>query len=415
MKKILCVFGTRPEAIKMAPVIKQFTVHSLQFTVKVCVTAQHRQMLDQVLNLFGIKSDYDLNIMTEKQTLYQITVNALKKLERVLQQEKPDLVLVHGDTTTTFVATLASYYQKIPVGHIEAGLRSLDKFNPYPEEVNRLLTDNLCDLHFAPTLNAKENLLKENISEERNTDYGIRKTIFVTGNTVIDALFLALKKKHQFRNPILKKLFTQLPVVSHQSRIILVTAHRRENWDKSGVVTPLENICRALKRIVQKYKRGNHLNVQIVYPVHLNPKVRETVYKILSFRGNYLERVYLLPPLDYLDFINLMKRAYLVLTDSGGLQEEAPAIGIPVLVLRKVTERPEGVKAGTVKVIGVEEERIFKETINLLENKDAYRKMSTAVNPYGDGKAAKRIVQAILYYFGLSGRKPTEFHLVPPK
>ncbi|HCJ66568.1 MAG TPA: UDP-N-acetylglucosamine 2-epimerase (non-hydrolyzing), partial [Elusimicrobia bacterium] len=372
MKKIFCIFGTRPEAIKMAPVIQQLRVIGHRLQVKICVTAQHRQMLDQVLNLFGIKADYDLNIMEQKQTLTQITTNALKKLENVLKEEKPDLVLVHGDTTTTFAVTLAAYYQKMPVGHIEAGLRSYDKFNPYPEEVNRLLTDSLCDLHFAPTKNAKENLLKENIPEERLTVNGKRKTLYVTGNTVIDALFLVLKKKHQFSNPVLKKLFpNHLITQSPNHRLILVTAHRRENWGE-----PLENICRALKRIVQKEK-----NIQVIYPVHLNPAVRESVYRILD----NLQNVYLTSPLDYLDFINLMKRAYLVLTDSGGLQEEAPALGKPVLVLRKVTERPEGVKAGTVKVIGAGgdylEDKIFKETVNLLENKNAYQKMSTAVNP----------------------------------
>ena len=382
--------------------------------MKVCVTAQHREMLDQVLNLFQIKSDYDLNIMEEKQTLYQITTNALKKLEKVLKEEKPNLVLVHGDTTTTFVATLASYYEKIPVGHVEAGLRSYDKFNPYPEEVNRLLTDSVCDLLFAPTQTAKNNLLKENIPEWRQargspcTKFGAgqardeaqiqhrRKTIFITGNTVIDALFLALKKKHEFCNPVLRNLFPNHPTTQLPNyRIILVTAHRRENWGK-----PLENICSALREIVEK-----HRNIVIVYPVHLNPNVREIVYKILGSQ----ERVYLPPALDYLDFIHLMKRAYLVLTDSGGLQEEAPALGKPVLVLRKVTERPEGVKAGTVKVIGLEKDKIFKETTNLLENKDTYRKMSTATNPYGDGRAAQRIVQAILYYFGLRQKKPNEF------
>lgn len=397
MKKILCIFGTRPEAIKMAPVIKQLQVTGYKLQVKICVTAQHRQMLDQVLNLFGIETDYDLNIMVERQTLTQITINSLRKLEEVLKKEKPDLILVHGDTTTTFAATLAGYYQRILVGHVEAGLRSNDKFNPYPEEVNRLLTDGLCDLHFAPTQTAKNNLLKENIPQERPADSAgeKRKTLFVTGNTVIDALFLALRKKHQFRNPTLRKIFSRSSVIGHQSSVILVTAHRRENWGKS-----LENICQALKKIVKEY-----LNVQIIYPVHLNPAVREPVYRIL---GN-LDRVYLTSPLDYLDFVNLMKRAYLVLTDSGGLQEEAPSLGKPVLVLRKVTERPEGVKAGTVKVVGVEKERIFKETSHLLEDRTAYQKMSTAVNPYGDGKASPRITQAILYYFGLSPKKPEEF------
>ncbi len=398
MKKILCIFGTRPEAIKMAPVIKQLQITNYKLQVKVCVTAQHRQMLDQVLNLFGIKTDYDLNIMVERQTLTQITINGLKKLEKVLKKEKPDLILVHGDTTTTFAATLAGYYQRIPVGHVEAGLRSNDKFNPYPEEVNRLLTDGLCDLHFAPTQTAENNLLKENIPQERITEYGRRKTLFVTGNTVIDALFSALKKKYTFCNPVLRELFPNHPIIQPSNYLtILVTAHRRENWGE-----PLENICQALKKIVKEYP-----NVQIIYPVHLNPAVREPVYQIL---GN-LDSVYLTSPLDYLDFVNLTKRVYLVLTDSGGLQEEAPSLGKPVLVLRKVTERPEGVKAGTVKVVGVEEDRIFKEISHLLEDRTAYQRMSTAVNPYGDGKASPRITQAILYYFGLSPKKPEEFFL----
>lgn len=408
MKKILCVFGTRPEAIKMAPVVRQLRGTRDELQVKVCVTAQHRQMLDQVLKLFRISPDYDLNIMEEKQTLYQITTNALKKLEKVLTKEKPDLVLVHGDTTTTFATTLAAYYQKIPVGHIEAGLRSYDKFNPYPEEVNRLLTDSLCDLHFAPTLEAKENLLKENIPEERprSAKRGgkrppsprlrrARKTIFVTGNTVIDALFLALKKKHQFRNSTLRKLFTQSPITTHHSPILLVTAHRRENWGK-----PLTNICLALKEIAQKYPE-----IKIIYPVHLNPQVSEPVKHFLR----NLKNVFLTSPLDYLDFVNLMNLSYLILTDSGGLQEEAPSLGKPVLVLRRVTERPEGVKAGTVRVIGTEQEKIVRETQHLLESRNVYEKMSRAVNPYGDGRAAIRILEAILYYFGLRKTKPEEF------
>ncbi|MFN3967025.1 MAG: non-hydrolyzing UDP-N-acetylglucosamine 2-epimerase, partial [Endomicrobiia bacterium] len=352
MKKILCIFGTRPEAIKMAPVIKQLE-KTRDLSVKVCITAQHRHMLDQVLEVFEIKPDYDLNIMQEGQSLYHVTCACLERLEKVLEKEKPDLALVHGDTTTTFASTLACFYKKIPVGHVEAGLRSFDKFNPYPEEVNRVLTDKLCDLLFAPTKIAKENLLKENIPFEK---------IFVTGNTVIDALFLALKKKHKFRNSFLKKKFDNIYNQVSSTRYILVTAHRRENFGK-----PIENICLALREIAEKFT-----GVEIIYPVHLNPNVQSVVKKILPNHP----RIHLIEPLDYLDFINLMKISYIVVTDSGGLQEEAPALGKPVLVLRKVTERPEAVLAGTAKVVGIEKNRIFSSIKELLENKNVYNKMA---------------------------------------
>jgi len=367
MKKIICIFGTRPEAIKMAPVLRELKNKKSLFKTVVVVTAQHRQMLDQVLRLFNLRSDYDLNIMQESQSPYYITTSSLSRLEEVIKRENPDFILVQGDTTTTFAAALASFYQKVPVGHIEAGLRSYDRFNPYPEEVNRLLTDALCDLHFAPTPTAKRNLLKENIKKE---------SIFVTGNTVIDALYLALNKPHRFRNSVLKRIdFTK-------KRIILLTAHRRENW---GI--PLENICLSTKKLIQKYD-----DLEIVYPVHLNPNVKNVVYKILKNSP----RIHLIKPLDYLDFVNLLNKCFLVLTDSGGLQEEAPSLGKPVLVLREVTERPEGVKAGTVKVVGLSKERIFRETCKLLDNKRMYERMAKSVNPYGDGKASKRIVNAIL-------------------
>jgi len=367
MKKIICIFGTRPEAIKMAPVLKELQKKKDLFKTVVVVTAQHRQMLDQVLRLFNLQSDYDLNIMQESQTPYHVTTSSLSRLEKVINRENPDFILVQGDTTTTFAAALAAFYQKVPVGHIEAGLRSYDRFNPYPEEVNRLLTDALCDLHFAPTPTAKRNLLKENIKKE---------SIFVTGNTVIDALYLALKKPHRFRNSVLKR------IDFNKKRIILLTAHRRENW---GI--PLENICLSIKKLIHKYD-----DLEIVYPVHLNPKVKNVVYKILK---NF-PRIHLIKPLDYLDFINLMNKCFLVLTDSGGLQEEAPSLGKPVLVLREVTERTEGVKAGTVRIVGLSKERIFKETCKLLDNKRVYNRMATAVNPYGDGKASQRIVSALL-------------------
>lgn len=366
MKKIICIFGTRPEAIKMAPVLRELQKKKDLFKTVVVVTAQHRQMLDQVMKFFNLQSNYDLNIMQESQTPYHITTSALSRLEKIFNRENPDFILVQGDTTTTFAATLAAFYQKVPVGHIEAGLRSYDRFNPYPEEVNRLLTDALCELHFAPTLTAKRNLLKENIK---------REAIFVTGNTVIDALYLALKKPHRFRSPILKK------IDFNRRRIILLTAHRRENW---GI--PLENICLSIKKLIQKYN-----DLEIVYPVHLNPKVKNVVYRILKNSP----RIHLIKPLDYLDFINLMNKCFLVLTDSGGLQEEAPSLGKPVLVLREVTERPEGVKAGTVKVVGLSKEKIFTETCKLLDNKRMYERMAKSVNPYGDGKASVRIINAL--------------------
>jgi len=380
MKKIICIFGTRPEAIKMAPVVKQLQTKRHIFKTVVVVTAQHRQMLDQVLKLFNLQSNYDLDIMEESQTLYHITTSSLIRLEEVIKRENPDFVLVQGDTTTTFAATLASFYQKVPVGHIEAGLRSHNRFNPYPEEVNRLLTDALCDLHFAPTPTAKRNLLKENIANE---------SIFVTGNTVVDALNLALKRPHRFRNSVLKRIDFQ------RKRIVLVTAHRRENW---GI--PLRNICLSIRQLVQK-----HNDLEIVYPVHLNPNVRKIAHKMLRSSP----RIHLTGPLDYLDFINLMSRCFLVLTDSGGLQEEAPSLGKPVLLLREVTERPEGVEAGTVRIVGLSKERIFRETCRLISNRKIYERMAKSTNPYGDGKASMRIVDAILYYFNIKRRRPKDF------
>ena len=369
MKKILVIFGTRPEAVKMMPVIYRLKNNRREFTTKVVVTAQHREMLDQVLKLFAIEADYDLNIMKASQSLGYITTEILNKFQAILKLEKPDLVLVHGDTTTTFASALACYYEKIPVGHVEAGLRSFDRFNPYPEELNRRLTDSLCDLFFAHTVSAKNNLEKENING---------KHIYVTGNTVIDALFMALKLKTAFKNKELGK-------IDFNKKIILVTAHRRENWGK-----PLENICTALKKIKQA-----HVGIEIVYPVHPNPNIKNAVFRVLK----NIKGVHLTKPLDYIDFIKLMNKSYLVLTDSGGLQEEAPSLGKPVLVLRKVTERPEAVIARTVKIIGTDKNRIYKEVSILLCNKKAYVKMANAINPYGDGKAAIRIIKAISNYF----------------
>jgi len=379
MKKIICIFGTRPEAVKMVPVVSELKEKKDMFGTKVLVTAQHRGMLDQVLGLFGIEPDYDLNVMQSSQSLAYITTSVLSRVQDILRKEKPDLVLVHGDTTTTFSSALAAFYEGIPAGHVEAGLRSYDKFNPYPEEVNRHLTDVLCDLHFVPTRGAKTNLLAENLKKDN---------IFVTGNTVIDTLLMAVKKNHRFREKGLNG-------IDFKRKVILVTAHRRENWG-----APLTDICLALKALVRKYR-----DVEIVYPVHLNPSVKNTVYPVLG----HIPAVHLMPPLDYIDFVNLMNKSYLILTDSGGLQEEAPSLGKPVLVLRKVTERPEAVSAGTVKVIGVSKDRIVRETSHLLDDAKTYGRMAGAVNPYGDGKARVRTVRGIMYYLGMAKKKPEEW------
>ena len=363
---VMTVFGTRPEAIKMAPLIKELEKHERIHSV-VCVTAQHREMLDQVLEIFNIEPDYDLNIMKKGQSLTEITARVLEGLDGVIKKVKPDIVLVHGDTTTTFAAGLAAFYNQTKVGHVEAGLRTFDKYFPYPEEINRKLTGAIADLHFAPTVRNKQNLIRENINE---------KDIYITGNTVIDALETTVKKECVFEDAVLKKLPYE------QGKVVLVTAHRRENLGE-----PLENICRALKAIAKKYA-----DVHIVYPVHLNPVVRETVSGILAG----MDRVYLIDPLHVQELHNLMNRCYMVLTDSGGLQEEAPSLGKPVLVLRNETERSEAVEAGTVKVAGVSEACIFKMACELIEDASMYDKMAKAVNPYGDGKASKHIVQVIL-------------------
>jgi UDP-N-acetylglucosamine 2-epimerase len=377
--KVITIFGTRPEAIKMAPLVKELERCGL-IDSKVCVTAQHRQMLDQVLEIFDIKPDYDLNIMQNRQTLTDITTRAIEGLYEVFTEARPDIVLVHGDTTTTFAASLAAFYAKVKVGHVEAGLRTYDKYSPYPEEMNRKLTGAIADLHFAPTQANYENLIKENVSPE---------TIFITGNTVIDALSLTVLGTYSFSDPFLKNFSFD------NKRVITVTAHRRENLGD-----PFENIFTALRRLADDVS-----DVHIIYPVHLNPAVREAASRILGNHG----RIHLIDPINVQEMHNLMARSYLVMTDSGGLQEEAPSLGKPVLVLRNETERPEAIKAGTVKLAGIDEEVIYREGRLLLDSSDEYQKMAKAVNPYGDGKASERIVEALLFHFGLSNERPQEF------
>ncbi len=378
MKKVLTVFGTRPEAIKMAPVVQALN-HSPWFECRVAVTAQHREMLDQVLDLFGIVPAHDLDIMCPGQSLFDITVRALRGLEDILRQEVPDCVLVHGDTTTTFAGALAAYYLQIPVGHVEAGLRTGNKFAPFPEELNRHLTGVLADLHFAPTARARENLLAENVPRER---------IVVTGNTVVDALLATARRDYRFTEPGLAGLDLS------RYRILLVTTHRRENLG-----APLRGVYRALCRILDDFP-----DTLLVFPVHPNPAVWEGVRAELADR----ERVILTAPLAYLPFVKLMQAAHLVLTDSGGLQEEAPALGKPVLVLRDTTERPEAVEAGTAKLVGLREDVVYQTTARLLADTETYRRMAGAVNPYGDGRAARRIIGFLAAYFGLA-HPPDEF------
>ena len=374
--KVMTIFGTRPEAIKMAPLVLELKKHAELIEPIVTVTAQHRQMLDQVLEIFDIKPDHDLNIMKDRQTLTEITVRALEGLDDVMKKVKPDLVLVHGDTTTTFVASLAAFYNQIAVGHVEAGLRTWNKYSPFPEEMNRQLTGVIADLHFAPTKKAYENLIGENKKPD---------SIFITGNTAIDALKTTVTEN--YKHDILEKI--------GNDRMILLTAHRRENLGES-----MRNMFRAIKRIVQE-----HEDVQVVYPVHLNPAVREVADEIL---GND-PRIHLIEPLGVFDFHNLAARAFLILTDSGGVQEEAPSLGVPVLVLRDTTERPEGIEAGTLKLAGTNEETIYSMARELLNNRNEYEKMAKASNPYGDGQASKRIVEAILYYFGKAESAPAPF------
>lgn len=372
MKKILSVFGTRPEAIKMAPVILELAKQSDFFDSKVCVTAQHRFMLDQVLSLFSIKPDYDLNIMRSGQSLTDVTSLVLQGLEPVLAEFKPNIVLVHGDTSTTFAASLAAYYQKIDVGHVEAGLRTGDIYSPWPEEMNRKITGVIARYHFAPTAQSKNNLLSEGVPNDK---------ILITGNTVIDALLTVVDK---FKNDkaLKKSMLDRFDFIDSTKRIILVTGHRRESFGNG-----FESICNALKTIVEA-----HEDVQIIYPVHLNPNVQEPVNRILGG----VNRIHLIEPQEYLPFVYLMYSAFIIITDSGGVQEEAPSLGKPVLVMRNTTERPEAVSAGTVKLVGSNMEKIVAEATLLLTDKNAYQSMSRAHNPYGDGSAAKLISNALL-------------------
>lgn len=382
MLKVMTVFGTRPEAIKMAPVVLELKKHPEEIQTIVAVTAQHRQMLDQVLRLFEIDTDYDLDIMSQGQTLYDITTRSLIGLRDVMEKEKPDLVLVHGDTTTTFAGALAAYYQQIPVGHVEAGLRTGNIYSPFPEEMNRKLTGSIAAIHFSPTETAKENLIQENVD---------KNNIFITGNTVIDALMTTVDEGYDFEDEELRR------VDFRNHRIILLTTHRRENLGE-----PMRHIYKALRQIIEEIP-----DTEIVFPVHRNPLVRKVVEEELAG----VDRIHLIDPLEYEPFANLMHHSYLVLTDSGGIQEEAPSLGKPVLVLRDTTERPEAVKAGTVRLIGTDRDVVYDETKRLLTDVEAYKEMSNAVNPYGDGMAAKRIVQAILYAYGKKAEKPDEFVL----
>ena len=377
--KVMTVFGTRPEAIKMAPLALELKKYD-EIEPIVCVTAQHRQMLDQVLEIFNLTPDYDLDIMKTRQTLVGITTRVLEGLDEVIKKEQPDIVLVHGDTSTSFVAALAAFYNQVKVGHVEAGLRTYDKYSPFPEEMNRQLTGRIADLNFSPTEQNRLNLLKENVPDD---------SIYITGNTVIDALKTTVRDGYKFKEDTLNTIDFE------NKRVIIVTAHRRENLGE-----PLENICNALKHIVTKYK-----DTELVYPVHLNPAVRETAFGILGG----LDRVHLIDPIDVEDLHNAMARSFMVMTDSGGIQEEAPALAKPVLVLRKETERPEAVEAGTVKIAGIEKGRIIELAEDLLENKESYNKMAHAANPYGDGEASRRTVEAILYAFGLRNKKPDHF------
>jgi UDP-N-acetylglucosamine 2-epimerase (non-hydrolysing) len=378
--KIMSIFGTRPEAIKFAPVISELSKEE-RIDLKILITAQHREMLDEILKFFNIKPDYDLNIMKENQTLSEITANVLLKLDRILKLERPELVLVQGDTNTTFSASLCSYYNKIKVAHIEAGLRSYNKYHPYPEEINRILVDQISDICFAPTSSAKKNLLKMGIEEEK---------IFVVGNTVIDALKTIIKRNFEFPDNLKK-------ILNRKKKIILATAHRRESWEEEKFFI---EICESLKLISSHYQ-----DVIIIFSLHKNPKIRKIAYEILKNE----ERVYLFEPFDYITFANLMKRCYFIITDSGGIQEEAPTLGKPTLVTRETTERREGVKEKIVKIVGRNRRKIFEESKKLLENKKIYEKRCKIIKSYGDGKAAKRIKNIILNYFNFKKVNVEEF------
>ncbi|WP_225000712.1 non-hydrolyzing UDP-N-acetylglucosamine 2-epimerase [Enterococcus casseliflavus] len=373
--RVMTIFGTRPEAIKMAPLVKAIEKDN-RFESIVTVTAQHRQMLDQVLNIFEINADYDLNIMKDGQSLSGITSRVIKELDRVFENDKPDVVLVHGDTTTTFSASIASFYHQIKIGHVEAGLRTWNKYSPFPEEINRQLTDVISDIYFAPTETSKENLLAEKRDAEN---------IFVTGNTAIDAMKYTISD--DFRNDLLDEI--------GENKIVLVTMHRRENLGQ-----PMINVFKALNKIVEMFD-----NVHVVFPMHKNPKVREIAKKYFL----ETDRVHLIEPLDVVDFQNLANNSYMIMSDSGGVQEEAPSLGKPVLVLRDTTERPEGIEAGTLKLVGTDENEVFETAKILIEDENLYSKMSKASNPYGDGKASERILDAIAYHFGVSNSRPSEF------
>ncbi|RNB82685.1 non-hydrolyzing UDP-N-acetylglucosamine 2-epimerase [Brevibacillus panacihumi] len=374
--KVMTVFGTRPEAIKMAPLVHELKKHSEQIESVVCVTAQHRQMLDQVLEIFDITPDYDLNIMKDRQTLIDVTTRALQSLDAVIKEVKPDIVLVHGDTSTTFVASLAAFYNQVAIGHVEAGLRTWDKYSPFPEEMNRQLTGVMADLHFSPTDGSADNLRRENKPED---------AIYITGNTAIDALKTTVRE--DYTHPVLDRFADY--------KLVLMTAHRRENLGE-----PMRRIFRAVRRIVDE-----HPEIAVVYPVHLNPAVQEVAQELL---GDH-ERISLIDPLDAFDFHNFARRAHLILTDSGGVQEEAPSLGVPVLVLRDTTERPEGIAAGTLKLAGTDEEQVYRLTKELLTDQQAYDAMAHAANPYGDGEASRRIVEAILHHYGLRAERPAPF------
>lgn len=370
--KVMVVFGTRPEAIKMSPLILQLKKQSEKFETMTVVTAQHRQMLDQVLQTFNIEPDIDLNIMRKQQTLTDITVKILNQLDKLLKEVKPDIILVHGDTTTTFATSLAAFYNQVRIGHVEAGLRTWEKYSPFPEEMNRQMTDAVTDLYFAPTMQSKENLIKENHDE---------KTIFVTGNTAIDALKLTVQENYHH------DVLEQIP---SNHRLILVTMHRRENQGE-----PMRRVFRTLRQVVEA-----HDDVEAIYPVHLSPAVQEAAKEILSNHP----QIHLIEPLDVVDFHNIAARSYFIMSDSGGVQEEAPSLGKPVLVLRDTTERPEGVSAGTLKLVGTESKNIHEVIETLLTDEIVYHQMSQASNPYGDGRASERIVEAIAYYFGRAER-----------
>ena len=382
MKKILLTFGTRPEAIKMAPLVKEFQKYPDKFKTYVCVTGQHREMLDQVLELFEINPDFDLNIMKQGQDLYDITANVLLGFKNVLNEVKPDLVLVHGDTTTSTVAALAAFYQQILVGHVEAGLRTYNIYSPFPEEMNRQITSKIAKYHFSPTPLSKANLIKEGVNENDT---------YITGNTVIDALFMVLDKiksdsmvEQNLRNIIATKGYNMSRLKEHK-KIVLITGHRRENFGEGFI-----NICKGIKELVTKYE-----NVDFIYPMHLNPNVREPIRSVFGENLNAYKNIFFIEPLEYLSFVYLMEKSFLVLTDSGGIQEEAPSLGKPVLVMRETTERPEALDAGTVKLVGTNSSKIFDEVSKLIDDEDYYKSMSQASNPYGDGLSSKRIVEIL--------------------